>query len=132
MPEPEDDSPPSEAEVLAYLGAVADRVCEALSEGASPRVRAAVLEVLGGDEGARELLSAAFEEGRQDAVRSMLLRGGKIAAGDWSDVESPGERRLIAREESLCARCSHAAVCVVPRGNVAELLLVVTRCVSFS
>jgi hypothetical protein len=125
-----EDREPTEEEVLALLQGVAGRISDVVS-GGDPRVRDAALEVLATDDGARALLGAAFEEGRQDAVRSMLLRGGKVIEPDWSDVESPGERRLLQREESICSRCTHGGVCVVTRGAPAELLLVVSRCAGF-
>jgi hypothetical protein len=126
---PQDDSEPTDAEVLHVLGVVAARVAEAVGGGEA--TSHAALEVLAGDEGARALLAAAFEEGRQDVVRSTLLRRGKESEPDWSDVESPGERRLLQREESACSRCAHGVVCVVPRSAPAELLVVVSRCAGF-
>lgn len=125
-----DPPPPTEAEVLQLLDGVAGRFADAMA-GGDERARATMLEVLATDDAARELLGAAFEEGRQDAVRRMLLRGGKVVEPDWGDVESAGERRLIAREETICSRCVHGGVCAVARAATPEMLVVVARCAGF-
>ena len=124
---------PSEAEVLAYLKTVvrriAVRIASELPEDQRGAALAAAEEELQGDEGARELLAVAFEEGRSDAVSSALLAGKTPAAPDWSDIENVGERRAIAREEHSCNTCSHSPVCAVAQAvRAAQMLVAVRRC----
>lgn len=108
---------PGEAEVLAHLAIVAHKVATRIAEELPEPERAAAIkaaaEVLSNDEGARELLGAAFEEGRADALRGALHSGKVPDASDWSDIESLGERKAIAREEHICGSCSKSAVCAV-------------------
>jgi hypothetical protein len=128
MNEPEEE--PSEAEVLAIVRPLAAQVAQELSGGGS--IEAALVRVLLADEtGGVELLRAAHESGRQDAILSIASRAGAEVAPDWSDVESMGERTAIAREDGICNRCSLARVCVVARSAPPELLLVVLRCGAF-
>lgn len=133
MSEPEQPEEPTEAEVLAHLTVVAHRVAvriaEELPEEERPRAIAAAEEVLVSDEGARELLGAAFAEGRADALRGALQRGEVPDAPDWSDVESLGERRAIAREEHICGSCQAADVCAIAAATrQLEALVVLRRC----
>lgn len=130
-----DDEPElTEAEVLGLLAPIASRLASAL--GRVPGVKAEVLEVLRGDRGAVELMAAAFDSGREEAKRELemsILRGADPTASgepDWSDVESPGERKVIAREQSICGRCIHVDVCRF--APPAEMLVVIRRCAAFA
>jgi hypothetical protein len=132
MSEPEEQGP-TESEVLEHMGVVAHRVAKAIAEGLPESERAAGIaaaeRVLLDDEGARELLAAAFAEGRADALRGALRRGEVPDAPDWSDVESVGERRAIAREENICATCSASDVCAIAAAiRHVEALVVLRRC----
>lgn len=131
--EGQDGAPPSEAEVLAILAPVARRIADAIDRPGAGR--AAIVEALRSDQGAVELLAAAFDSGKADAARTAVLRAphtspaGPPAAPDWSDVEAEGERRALAIEESICSACLHAPVC---RGRPPiEMLVVVRRCIAF-
>lgn len=135
MTEPEKDpeGEPTEGEVLAHLALVAHRVAkrivEVVPEAEREAAAKAAEEVLLDDEGARELLGAAFEEGRADALRGALRRGEVPDAPDWSDVESLGERRAIAREEHICSTCSASDVCAIAAAmRQVEALVVLRRC----
>lgn len=130
MAEPDE---PTEEQVLAHLTVVAHRVALSVAEGLPEELRPAATasaeRVLLDDEGARELLGAAFEEGRADALRAALHSGTVPDAPDWSDVESPGERRAVAREEHVCGTCSHADVCAIALAiRQVEALVVIRRC----
>jgi len=130
----EEQAAPSEDEVLAHLAVVVHRVAKRVAEQTPEEMREAALaaaeEVLLDDEGARELLGAAFEEGRKDALATALREGaGEQIAPDWSDVESLGERKAIVREESACGSCSVSDVCAVARAaRTIEALIVIRRC----
>lgn len=130
--EGQDGGPPTEAEVLAILAPVARRLADTIARPGAGR--GALIEVLRGDQGAVELLAAAFESGREDAAREVILRAPSATSAapvepDWSDVESAGERGAIAREESICGACVHAAVCRAR--PPAEMLIVIRRCIAF-
>lgn len=134
--EPEGDSEGedelTDEEVLAILAPVASRL--AASIGRVPGVRAEVLEVLRQDDtGARELLAAAFDSGREEAMRSALTRPevglGEGGEPDWSDVESVGERKALHVEQNICSRCSHVSVCRWTPPP--EMLVVIRRCAAF-
>lgn len=133
MSDAENEGEPTEAVVLAHLAVVAHRVALRIAENVPEPERAAAVkaaeEVILDDEGARELLGAAFEEGRADALRG-ALRSGKVPdAPDWSDVESIGERRAIAREEHVCGTCSASDVCAIAGAmRQVEALVVLRRC----
>lgn len=135
MTEPEQDPEglPTEAEVLAHLAVVAHRVAlritEELPEQERERAAKAAAEVLLDDEGARELLGAAFAEGRADALRGTVHSGKVPSAPDFSDIESEGERRAIAREEHVCNSCSARDVCAISLAmSQVEALVVLSRC----
>jgi len=118
----------TDAEVMSLLTPTAERLARLFGV---PDASGEVLAAITADEAAVELLRAAMESGRMDAVAGMAMRGGGMPAPDWSDVEALGERRAIAREESACARCANSAVCVVARSAPPELLVVVARCLAF-
>lgn len=139
------DEAPTEDEVISVVGRTAKRLATELvgelgeleisaraRAALEDRIRATLLE---DDEVATAfVLRGAFEEGVADTALEFARAGADPAprAPDWSDITSPGERKAILREENLCARCSHAAVCVVARTAPAELLLVVRRCAAFT
>jgi hypothetical protein len=133
-PGPMSDEPEvSDAEVLSHLTHVAHRVALAIAaelpEGERAAAARAAETVLLSDEGARELLSAAYAEGRADALRGVVASGKAPASRDFSDVESLGERRLIVREDGACSTCSAADVCSIAgavRG--VEALVEIRRC----
>jgi hypothetical protein len=128
----DDDEPlaPSEAEVIAIVAELAKKVVRAISAGGS--IEESVVRVLLDDQtGGVELMRAAFDSGREDAITSIAGRAGDDGAPDWSDVEGMGERAAIAREDGICGRCDRLRVCVVPRSAPAELFLVVRRCAAF-
>lgn len=138
MSEPEDsEETATEEEVLSYLTTVVHRVAVRIAETIEDpeeraRATSAAEEVLLEDEGARDLLAAAFEEGRADVVRGALASGSVPSAPDWSDVESGGERRAIAREEHICGACSHSGVCAIAgAAQQVQALLVIRRCDRF-
>jgi hypothetical protein len=128
----ENDEELTEAEVLAYLAPVARRLADAL--GARPGLKSEILDLLRSDEGAVELLAAAFDSGVRDATTRSAVAfesasGGKAVLPDWSDVEDMGERLAIHREESICENCSHVAVCrAVPPD---DMLVSVRRCLRY-
>jgi len=131
---PTEPSPePTEAEVLAHLTVVAHRVATRVAETLPEAQRADAIKaaeaVLLDDEGARELMGAAFDEGRADALAGALRRGKVPDAPDWSDIDAVGERRAIAREEHVCNTCSHSSVCAVAQAmRSTQLLVVLRRC----
>lgn len=120
--------PPTDTEVLAALAPVANRIAKAAITD-----KRAVLQVLEGDEAARELLAAAFAEGEASGKRAaagVTIAGRPTEAPDWADIESHGERLVLAREMSLCSRCLHGGVCRV--APPAEMLVVISRCAAFA
>lgn len=132
MSEPEDDLEElSSDQVLEYLSKVTRRLAEDFKAQGLLVGTETLYEMLCSDEGATLLLAGAFEEGRVDAARSMLGGGGRVAV-DWSDVESVGERRLIAKEDTACSRCSHARVCATPKTVPEASLVVISRCSDFA
>jgi hypothetical protein len=119
----------TDAEVMAALEPTARRLAAAFG---LPDASGEVLAAITADEAAVELLRAAFESGKMEAASAIATRGiAEDQAPDWSDIDSLGERRAIAREDSACGRCSHATVCAVARAAPPELLIVVSRCLSF-
>jgi len=122
---------PTDEEVVGAVDKVAKRLAEKF------RVTFAtareVADALMSDDAARDVLAAAFLEGREDKQRELLARGGATLRPepDWSDVQSVGERALLAREESACGTCGHAGVCSVPRASTPPMLVVVSRCASY-
>jgi hypothetical protein len=124
--------PVSDEDVIEHLKNVVSRIATRLAELVPEESRSAARDVLNdelfGDEGARELLGAAYNEGRADARKSAALSG-EGCAPDWSDVESLGERRAIATEETACSSCSHAPVCAI-RHAAEQLgaLVLIQRC----
>lgn len=130
-PSPE-DQPITDAEILAHMTMVAHRVAvriaETIPEASRPMAQAAAEEVLLSDEGARDLLAAAYADGRADAIGA-ALRTGKFPQPDWSDIESLGERRAMSREEHICHSCSASDVCGVAQSMRAlEMLVILQRC----
>lgn len=124
------DETVTEEEVLGHLTHVAHRVAKRLAELLPDSQRAeaaeAAAEILTSDEGARELLAAAYDEGRASVALSGGVGG---VAPDWSDIERGGERRAIAREEHICGTCSARDVCAVAVAmKQIEALVVLQRC----
>lgn len=128
MAEPEDEEAPlSEAQVLEVLQPTAARLAAILG---LPDAAGEVLLTIRADDAAVELLRAAFESGRAESAAAIALRGDGSPAPDYSDVESLGERRMIAREDSACSSCVNASICVVARAAPPELLVVISRCLA--
>lgn len=117
----------TDAEVLDAVGRFAGRLARELE--LPPATAERVRELLLGEDAARDLLAAAFLEGREDKARELVLRGGATLrpAPDWSDVPSRGERVVVVREESACSSCGHAPVCALRRA-FADELVVISRC----
>lgn len=44
---------------------------------------------------------------------------------------SLGEVKALRREQHLCLRCSHWAVCKVVAAATAEMLVIITHCMTF-
>lgn len=133
MSDEQPEQEPTEAEVIAHLAVVAHRVAVRIAESLPEQERPAAIEaaeqVLLDDEGARDLLAAAFDEGRADALRGALASGKVPDAPDFTDIESIGERRVIAREENVCGSCSASDVCAVAiAARSLEALVVIRRC----
>ncbi len=134
LSEAEPEGEATEAEVVAHMTVVAHRVATRIAETiGDPAERAAAVaaaeQVLLEDDGARELLAAAFEEGRSDVIRGALASGRVPDAPDWSDVESIGERRAIAREDSICGTCSRSDICAIALAvRQLDALVVLRRC----
>lgn len=126
QPEAEDVT---ERDVVEYMGKVADKLLATLVQaGASlddEQLRARMVEVLTGDEGARELMGASFNAG---------FELGQDSQGDarWQDVDIPGERKARWREQHLCNTCSLAPVCVTARAMLPEQLQVLRKCLAFT
>lgn len=123
----------TEAEVLAHLTRVTHRVAVAIAETLPEEARAdaikAASEVLLDDEGARELLGAAYTEGRTDALKHAVQSGKGPPEPDWSDIERGGERRAIAKEDHICHGCSAQDVCAIAVAmRQVDALVVLQRC----
>ena len=127
-------------DMRAVLTWISAKLVELLTSGTLDPVmmREKVLELLGGDAGASTLLSMAWAQAVEDTSAEMAQE--KLAAtgtpGDphWGDVEIPGLRRMMQKEQHLCARCDRAVVCAVPRAfpQDVELLPVLSRCLAFA
>lgn len=127
----------SEEEAQALLDAVSTSVIERVIESGAmipPEIiRRALAEALTEHDSAGfALMTSAFFEGREDAVREMLLKGEPDPADPgWGDVEGGGLRKSVHREMQICGRCSFEPMCIVARTIPPEMLIVVSRCLAF-
>ncbi len=130
----DDEDDLTDEQIIGILAPVAARIANTLAAGGGSD-RGTILEMLRTDESAAHLLAAAFESGKAEVARDIVINPQGVtiskAAPDWTDVESTGERKARHREESICARCIHSGVCRVATAAPIEMLVTVRRCLAF-
>ena len=120
-----------EAVVLEAVASSTQRIVERLVASGMPQspeeLKAKLQELLLGEEGPATLLGAAFEAGKEQGLGENPAK----RHPRWEDVKTLGEQKARHREENLCGQCANHVVCVVARSTPAELMVVVSRCLSF-
>ena len=124
----------SNEEVVTYLRGIAQRVVDELAKGleAGAEVKdvvAMVADGFGTDAGLLAILGAAFDDGREDAASRVAVDAAKVDPVYKGLVG--GEARATWREETICLRCDHSAVCSVHRSTQPEMLISIRRCLAF-